>query len=309
MYLKKVDINELSYSDSLYSVLSVFHQVDFLILYQPSIRVVGIFNDNEELRGVFFYFVKSKWGIRYVIPPPFCPHNGLVFLSAAQTEHRKNSVIKELHQLIINYFKYNEKACYIRLVLPPYCVDTQVFQWNKWKVKVNYTYQINLNQTEDELFNQLSSEKRKSIRRCKKDEIIIQEEKNYETVKQLVLKTFQRQKKTININYLDKIFSQWADGKNSFAFVACSNQKPIAATFCVYDSKVCYYLLGGYDNEFAHHGAGVSCMWYSILKSKSMGVNIFDFEGSMLPAVERYFRDFGGHPVPYYACERIKLLI
>src|SRR5690606_2374559 len=115
------------------------------------------------------------------------------------------STIKELHHLIVNYFKDEEVANYIRFVLPPQWKDTQVFQWNQWNVKPNYTYQINLELSIDELYNNLSSEKRKSIRKSEKDGIIIKQEKNYDIVKTLVLKTFSRQKKKINTIYLEKI--------------------------------------------------------------------------------------------------------
>jgi endo-alpha-1,4-polygalactosaminidase (GH114 family) len=47
-------------------------------------------------------------------------------------------------------------------------------------------------------------------------------------------------------------------------------------------------------------------MWKSILKAKQMNLKIFDFEGSMLPNVERYFREFGGNLVPYYSCEKFR---
>jgi hypothetical protein len=65
-----------------------------------------------------------------------------------------------------------------------------------------------------------------------------------------------------------------------------------------------YYLFGGYDSSQKHHGAGVSCMWNSILKAKELGLGIFDFEGSMLPEVEKYFREFGGTLKPYYSASK-----
>ncbi|MCC6372738.1 MAG: hypothetical protein IT236_17165 [Bacteroidia bacterium] len=66
------------------------------------------------------------------------------------------------------------------------------------------------------------------------------------------------------------------------------------------------YLFGVFDSENKHHGAGVSCMWQSILKAKEMGLSHFDFEGSMNEKIERYFREFGGELVPYFCIEKIK---
>ncbi len=165
---------------------------------------------------------------------------------------------------------------------------------------------LNLEESIDELFNNLSSEKRKSIRKAEKDGINIVEEKNYETTKQLVLKTFRRQNKKFNKLYLDKIFNEFANEKNSFGYTAFYKEFPIASTFFVFDNTTCYYIIGGYDNNHAHHGAGVYCMWNGILKSRTIGLKKFDFLGSMIPSIEKYFRDFGGKLIPYYTCEKIK---
>ena len=38
----------------------------------------------------------------------------------------------------------------------------------------------------------------------------------------------------------------------------------------------------------------------SIRHAKELGLKTFDFEGSVIPAIERYFRGFGGKLTPYY---------
>jgi len=47
----------------------------------------------------------------------------------------------------------------------------------------------------------------------------------------------------------------------------------------------------------------------AIKHSKELGISKFDFEGSMLPEVEKYFRGFGGNLVPYYSINKAKLPI
>ncbi len=306
MYLKPITLSKLNYPESLLDKITVFHQKEFLNIYLPYLHIVGIFNNNNDLIGLFYYFKKSKFGLHYIIPPPFQPYNGLTVLLSAQKEESKNTFLKNVQELIIQYFERHEKVSYIRFALPPDIQDTQVFQWAHWSVKVNYTYQLNLDFSETQLFENLSSEKRKSIRKAENDNIQVVQEKNYSILKHLVLKTFQRQNKKINEIYLDKILNSFANDTNSFCFVAYHEKDPIAATFCVYDHSSAYYLFGGYDDIKKHHGAGVLCMWKSILKSKALGLKTFDFEGSMIPAVERYFREFGGKQVPYYVCEMKK---
>jgi hypothetical protein len=47
-------------------------------------------------------------------------------------------------------------------------------------------------------------------------------------------------------------------------------------------------------------------MWKSILHARQLGLRTFDFEGSMIPEVERYFREFGGKLIPYYEISKAK---
>lgn len=50
-------------------------------------------------------------------------------------------------------------------------------------------------------------------------------------------------------------------------------------------------------------------MWRSILFAKQTGAQVFDFEGSMQPGIEKYFREFGGDLIPYAAVEKSGLLL
>ena len=153
----------------------------------------------------------------------------------------------------------------------------------------------------------MSEERRRNVRKAIKDGLIVKQVDDFGIVKFLILKTFSRQKMTVSENHLDKIFLEFAAKENSFAFVTFAKEKPIAATFCIYDKDTAYYLLGGYDYETKHHGAGASAMWEAIKYTKKLGLKYFDFEGSMVPQIERYFRGFGGQLTPYYRINKAKL--
>ena len=75
-----------------------------------------------------------------------------------------------------------------------------------------------------------------------------------------------------------------------------------AAAYVVWGGEVAYYLVGGGDPELRCSGAGSLVMWESILRAREVAP-VFDFEGSMLPPVERFFRAFGGRQTPYLHAE------
>jgi lipid II:glycine glycyltransferase (peptidoglycan interpeptide bridge formation enzyme) len=77
--------------------------------------------------------------------------------------------------------------------------------------------------------------------------------------------------------------------------------------YIVWDKDTCYYLLGGYDPERSHSGASALAMWEAIKYAKNeLKLSKFDFEGSMVPAIEMFFRKFGGEITPYYSVQWIK---
>ncbi len=284
---------------------SVFNSIPWLNMYQ-GLEVYGLFNDNNELTGSFYLHPFKKMGIKMYITPPFAPNNGLFFENRAENSSNINSfnknVIEEIAEFLV---KLNSKLTVF--ILPEGNIETQPFAWKNMDVLVKYTYHINLSTPEDLLLANLSSEKRKSLNKAKSDALEIIQELDMKTVKEVILKTFSRNQITKNMDLFDKILFQFANPSNSFSFVAYRDKQPIAATFCVHDSQRAYYLFGGYDAELKHHGAGVSCMWQSILHAKQLGLKVFDFEGSMIPEVEKYFRGFGGALLPYYAAYKASL--
>ena len=73
-----------------------------------------------------------------------------------------------------------------------------------------------------------------------------------------------------------------------------------AGVLLVWDSQSAYYLMGGGDPALRNSGATSLCMWEAI-KFASTVTQRFDFEGSMIEPVERFFRAFGAKQTPYFS--------
>lgn len=79
--------------------------------------------------------------------------------------------------------------------------------------------------------------------------------------------------------------------------------RPHAGAFIVWGSGVCYYLLGGGDPQLRRSGA-TSLLLSEAIRRAAVVSSTFDFEGSMIESIERFFRAFGGVPTPYARLER-----
>ena len=75
----------------------------------------------------------------------------------------------------------------------------------------------------------------------------------------------------------------------------------------MFDTNTCYYLLGGVNKQSGVQGVNNLLVQKSIEKAKDLGCKTFDFEGSMLKGVEKFFRSFGPELVPYFTVNKASL--
>lgn len=264
-----------------------------------------ILNNNDDVIGCFAYYTFKKSVFQLAITPPYSPNVGLFYINPSESVVGKNSFTKDILTLVADYFEALALP-YVDINLPDSVIDTQPFIWKGYASKSRYSYLVDLSKTKEELWDNLSSEKRKSVNKAQKDNLVIEATTDNKLVHSLVIKSLERNDVAKNKNILKHILLEFANPSNSFAFVAHHNSVAIGATFCVINNSKAVYLFGGFDAENKHHGAGVSCMWQSILKAKELGLKHFDFEGSMNPKIERYFREFGGELVPYFNVQKVK---
>lgn len=299
MQIRYVDIQELNEPARLQvERAGVFSSARWQDVYGGRSQLAGIYNDNQELIGTFQLFTFSKYGLKVIINPPFMPHINLHYINPAQSPSAIHSFNKQLMQDMAD-FLLGSGAHYIKLNFAGSVVDTQAFTWNKFNVSNRFTYVLDLSLDEDALHNRLSPEKRKSLRKAEKDGITIEDTQDYEAVFGLIKQSLQRSGKFSNEAIIRNIILQFSNPQNAIAFVAKDVKgQAIAAAYCICTSRKAYYLFGGFDEANKHHGAGVSCMWACIKKAKALGLEEYDFEGSMVPEIEKYFREFGGELKP-----------
>ena len=307
MLIKKIsDSDNLSYNDLATKYGTVFNTIDWLKIFGDEAQVYGVYDKGDNLVGGFCTYKEKKFGLKIYCNPPFTPSIGpFLEIKAKNPVMVMNTWKKALSSMadFIEGLPYSV----VSLCLNKDIVDTQPFIWKKFKVIPGYTYILDLSKSIEDIQKGMSGERRKNMSKAIRDKLSAKQSSDFEIVKSLVLKTFSRQEMTVNKYYLDKILFEFANDNNSFAFVTFKNDKPIATSFFVYDKDTAYYLLGGYDYESKHHGAGALTVWESIRCAKELGLKHFDFEGSMVPQIERYFRGFGGQLTPYYRINKAKL--
>lgn len=82
-----------------------------------------------------------------------------------------------------------------------------------------------------------------------------------------------------------------------------------AALLMAFDDTCAYYLAGGTDATFYGSGAMSYLMHTAIEKAAAMGKKKFDFEGSMIPGVNRFFRNFNPFETHYVTLAKIDSIL
>jgi lipid II:glycine glycyltransferase (peptidoglycan interpeptide bridge formation enzyme) len=307
MFIKEIVINQNDAYTKLYKDMgSIFNEPAWTLVADENFKTYGIFDNSENLIGAFNIFNKKKLGFSFYRTNPFHPTNALFFKNESKNKAKKQTQEKKILKLLADFVE-QKKPDIVSLYFPQQYTDMQVFIWKGYKVIPNYTYNIDLTKSLDLIQKDFSPERRNDITKAIKENIVCERTEDYKLVKDLVINTFERKQKDLNIAIVEKILFQFANPENSFAFISYRNEIPISAVFCIYDKFKAYYLLGGYHAELKHQGAGALAVWEAIKHAKSLQLPVFDFEGSMLPEVEKYFRAFGGDLVPYYSINKAKL--
>jgi lipid II:glycine glycyltransferase (peptidoglycan interpeptide bridge formation enzyme) len=307
--IKEVKISDLAYIKLVDEIGGIFNSLKWLAIYNEKLKVFGIYDKSNRLIGVFNLYFEKVIGLTHIKNPPYTPTCSLIFYNPTKNSAKKNAFEKTIIGLIEEYISsLNNSICTI--TFPTENIDMQPFIWNNYKVIPNYTYRFDLNDFNSEnINNNFSPERRNDIKKAIKDGVHCKLTYDYEVVKEMVQHTFDRKNKAIQEKLIDNILFKFADKTNSFAFISYLNETPIAASFVIYDNHTAYYLLGGYDPNNKHQGAGAMAVKNTVLHSMDLNLSVFDFEGSMLPEVEKYFRAFGGEMKTMFTVNKAKLPI
>ena len=288
---------------------NIFNTYSWLKLFGEKLVLFAIESGSGEIMGGLALFRENRLGLAYYRNPPYTPYAGpFVRIRAQNYAEKLHEWKKILSALAEHLLRVNSSL--ISFTLNPGIIDTQPFIWSKFKVNPRYTYILDLTMDINEIQKNMSSERRNEIRNAIKDGLIVRRIDEPGIIKGLIKKTFARQNKALpHEKYLDKILFDFATPDNSFLFACFCDDKPTSGVFVVHDKHSAYLLLSGYDSETKHRGAGTYTLFEAIKYAQQLGLRYFDFEGSMVPNIEFFYRGFGGKLTPVFRISRATLIL
>lgn len=268
-----------------------------------SARLLGLYDSNDRLTGGMGLCIERRYGLKVARRAPFTQHAGPFYEPRAKSHV---AVLEEQDRVLDALLRFlNQMKPTVRsLSLAPQFETALPFFWAGYKIVPNLTYRIDLDASVEDIWKGVASRCRRGIRAAGRDNLDTRLTSDHQVIFDLVAGTFRRQGKKIDMTAVSRIVHDFSNNENGFCYSTFSDDRAIATCFCVHDGHSAYYILGGYDESHSHYGAGPAAFWQAIQHAKEIGLSVFDFEGSMIPKVEKYFRQFGGKRVSYLTANR-----
>lgn len=184
--------------------------------------------------------------------------------------------------------------------LAPNLTNWLPFHWAGFKATVRYTYRIEDLSNLEAIWRDLRENIRREVRKAERH-LVVRDDLDLDRFMDVYAKTFQRQ--GIRVPYerdvvarVDEACRRHQAGKALFAVDA--QERVHAVVYYVWNADTCFYLMSGADAGLRSSGATSLLVWEGIKLARTVSAS-FDFEGSMIPSVERFMRGFGSRQTPY----------
>ncbi len=280
----------------------VFIQQWWLDAVAPGQWSYAIVRKGDEIVAAMPYLLKSKFGINKIASAPRTSYLGPWFKKstakyAYQLKHQKdlmNALINELPRHSV--FQQN---------FHPGIVNWLPLSWRGFEQTTRYTYQMDWCSDPEEAWKKCTESVKTDVRKAEK-RLTLEEGDDFETVLELHKLTCRRQGFELAHNAVEmrRIHQACLAQKCSRCLIARdAENRPHCAIYLIWDESKMYYYFAGADPELRNSGANAFLVWNAIRKAFEMKKS-FDFLGSMVEPIERFFRAFGGTQVPYFRITR-----
>lgn len=181
------------------------------------------------------------------------------------------------------------------------------FYWRGFEQTTRYTYRLNNLCDLELVWSGFQDKVRTDIRKATKLGVSVERSSDIEAFLDVNEMTFRRQgiKPSYSRSFVRRLFLACQANDAGTIFLARGKDGRVhAGNLLVWNENCAYYLIGGGDPELRNSGATSLAMWHSIQFAATVS-RVFDFEGSMIEPVERFFRGFGAVQTPYFAISHI----
>ncbi len=238
--------------------------------------------------------IKRKLFLKVALQPKFAQQLGIFSphkITSGIIEGFVNAIPKSIKYLELNFNIHN---------------DLSILECNKHKqIKTNTNYELDLIQPYNELYSQFSENTKRNIKKSQKNNIkVINIDANtfYNFFKSHFTKQVKKSLTKQDFDTLKKLthFTNISIDFNSIFKAAVSQDNKILAVAYFLSKNNRIYYLDGISSLQGREQSAMFAIFNNMIESYSGKPAIFDFEGSNISNIARFYKGFGATSTKYY---------
>lgn len=257
-------------------------------------------NGDGEITGALPCFLQKKYGLRFILMPPFTDYIGPLL------------VYPDRQQGFANQYAF-EKKTLVQLIaqLPPFHFFNQQyfpgfdywlpFYWKGFRQTTLYTYVLDNPGNATDSYENFKGSVRTDIKKAT-TLVEVKPSDDLETFIRLHRQTLEHQRglpyPADTLRRLDAALHQRSQRQLLLAFDKATDTAH-AGLYIAYDQQTAYFMLVAIDPSYRKF-ASLQLLYWEAIQRFSGKVTRIDFCGSMLEGVERATRAFGAKRIPHY---------
>lgn len=260
---------------------TLFHKWKFLKIMEKysgsRLLPYGVFKGGE-LVSIFPLFYRAGKGLRHLSSPPrqsilYVPYLGHLFGPAfdQMKQHRKEALVEDIVQSIeaeIAPLAPN----YVSVYMVPGLIDTRAFIWSGYTAELGYTYMMNLERPERELWDSLSRNSKRNIKEYEKQSLVLKPSTDVDLFFEIMKNDLEGKDPTFfnsqSPEYLREIMTTYPDYVKMFA-LHNADQILAMAVNIEYKGRLLNWMAGKAD---AKDNCGEYLMWELLREARARGL-------------------------------------
>ncbi len=257
-----------------------------------------VVEQSGEIRAVMPIVETKRFGLKMCTMPPYTQSLGCLL---PPLQGKYSTRLAAEHELLGMLIKRLPEYHHINLRLHPSQDNWLPFYWSGFSQWTRYTYVLDDISDLDFVWEGMRSSARGRVRKARK-QVHLSHDSDIERLIHLQTLTYQRQgmQGAHRPDVIKALFEACSTRDQGKLFFAEDETGRIhSGLLLVWDDQTAHYLIGGSDPSLWTSGAFSFLMWEAI-RFAGERVKSFNFEGSMVQSIERFFRGFGARQVPYF---------
>lgn len=255
---------------------------------------VAITKNGDAISGVWPYRVERKINVTILRDQVLTPYMGPYVFYPADLKASKRDSFQ--HETLTNLLEAMPDVKVWHVSTLPGLKQAGLLTEFEFDIQLRQTFIMPLHEPMEDIFSRLHEDYRRNVRKADKELTITNEPEMLHQLWGYQKSTLDRkQVRTLfTQQQMQTIFEACISHDSAALWVARRDDEIQAIMWHVWDENQAYYLMGSNNPQSKDNRSMTALVWNAIKQSKLMGKSGFDFEGSMDPGVEKFFRNFGG---------------